>query len=68
VTAVTSACLTEARVSGYGVRHPLHLMCLQSGRLVRRSGQGCFTTKPARAGLRECRGGTRCLRRPSGEA
>jgi hypothetical protein len=68
VTAVTSACLTEARVSGYGVRHPLHLMRLQSGRLVRRSGQGCFTTKPARAGLRECRGGTRCLRRPSGEA
>jgi hypothetical protein len=56
VTAVTSACPTEARVSGYGVRHPLHLMCLRSGRLVRRSGQGCFTTKPARAGPRESRG------------
>jgi hypothetical protein len=51
VTAVTSAWPTEARVSGYGVRHPLHLMRLRSGRLVRRSGQGCFITKPARPGL-----------------
>jgi hypothetical protein len=68
VTAVTSACPTEARVSGYGVRHPLHLMRLRSGQLVRRSSQGCFTTKPARAGPRESRGGARCLRRPSGEA
>jgi hypothetical protein len=47
VTAVTSAWPTEARVSGYGVRHPPHLMRLRSGRLVRRYGQGCFTTKPA---------------------
>jgi hypothetical protein len=68
VTAVTSACPTEAHVSGYGVRHPLHLMHLRSGRLVRQSGQGCFTMKPARAELRESRGGARCLRRPSGEA
>jgi hypothetical protein len=36
VTAVTSAWPTEARVSGYGVRHPPHLMRLRSGRLVRR--------------------------------
>jgi hypothetical protein len=50
VTAVTSAWPTEARVSGYGVRHPPHLMRLRGGRLVRRYGQGCFTTKPARAG------------------
>jgi hypothetical protein len=50
VSAVTSAWPTEARVSGYGVRHPLHLMRLRSGRLVRRSGQDCFTTKPTRAG------------------
>jgi hypothetical protein len=46
VTAVTSAWPTEARVSGYVVRHPPHLMRLRSGRLVRRYGQGCFTTKP----------------------
>jgi hypothetical protein len=68
VTAVTLAYPTEARVSGYGVSRPLHRMRLRSGRLVRRSSQGCFTTKPARAGLRERRGGARCLRRPSGEA
>jgi hypothetical protein len=68
VTAVTSAWPTEARVSGYSVRHPPHLMRLQSGRLVRRYGQGCFTTKPARAGPRESRGGACRLRRPSGEA
>jgi hypothetical protein len=68
VTAVTSAWPTEARVSGYGVGRPLHWMRLRSGRLVRRSGQGCFTTKPARAGLRESWWGARCLRRPSGEA
>jgi hypothetical protein len=46
VTAVTSAWPTEARVSGYVVRHPPHLMRLRSGRLVRRYGQGCFTMKP----------------------
>jgi hypothetical protein len=68
VTAVTSAWPTEARVSGYVVRHPPHLMRLRSSRLVRRYGQGCFTTKPARAGPRESRGGARRLRRPSGEA
>jgi hypothetical protein len=56
VTAVTLAWLTEACVSGYGVRRPLHLMRLRSGRLVRRYGQGCFTTKPARAGPRESQG------------
>jgi hypothetical protein len=68
VTAVTSAWPTEARVSGYGVRHPPHLMRLRSGRLVRRYGQGCFTTKPARAEPRGSRGGACRLRRPSGEA
>jgi hypothetical protein len=68
VTVVTSAWPTEARVSGYGVRHPPHLMRLRSGRLVRRYGQGCFTTKPSRAGPRESRGGACRLRRPSGEA
>jgi hypothetical protein len=68
VTAVTSAWPTEARVSGYNVRHPLHLMRLRSGRLVWRYGQGCFTTKASRAGPREIRGGARCLRRASGEA
>jgi hypothetical protein len=68
VTVVTSAWPTEARVSGYGGRHPSHLMRLRSGRLVGRYGQGCFTTKPARAGPRESRGGARRLRRPSGEA
>jgi hypothetical protein len=68
VTAVTSAWPTGARVSGYGVRHPPHLMCLRGGRLVRRYGQGCFTTKPARAGPRKSRGGARRLRRLSGEA
>jgi hypothetical protein len=68
VTAVTSAWSTEARVSGYVVRHPLHLMRLRSGRLVRRYGQGCFTTKPARARPRESQGGACRLRRPSGEA
>jgi hypothetical protein len=68
VTAVTSAWLTEARVLGHGVRHPLHLMRLRSGRLVRRYGQGCFTTKLAQAGPRESRGGAYRLRRPSGEA
>jgi hypothetical protein len=67
VTAVTSAWPTEARVSGYGVRHPPHLMHLRSGRLVRRYGQGCFSTKPARARPRESRGGACRLRRPSGE-
>jgi hypothetical protein len=36
--------------------------------LARRSGQGCFTAKPARAGPRASRGCARCLRRPSGEA
>jgi hypothetical protein len=68
VTAVTSAWPTEAYVSGYVVRHPLHLMRLRSGRLVRRYGQGCFTTKPVQAGPRESRGGACRLRRPSGEA
>jgi hypothetical protein len=68
VTAVTSACPTEACVSGYGVRHPLHLMRLRSGRLVRWSGQGFFRMEPARARPWESRGGARCLRRPSGEA
>jgi hypothetical protein len=68
VAAITSSWPTEARVSGYGVRHPPHLMCLQSDRLVRRYGQGCFTMKPARAGPRESRGGACRLRRPSGEA
>jgi hypothetical protein len=67
VTVVTSAWLTEARVSGYGVRHPPHLMRLRSGLLVRRYGQGFFTTKPTRAGPRESRGGACRLRRPSGE-
>jgi hypothetical protein len=67
VIVVTLVCPPNARVSGYGVRHPLHLMRLRSDRLVRRSGQGCFTTKPARARPWECRGGTRCLKRPSGE-
>jgi hypothetical protein len=67
VTAVTSAWPTEARVSGYVVRHPPYLMRLRSGWLVRRYGQGCFTTKPARAGPRESRGGTCRLRRPLGE-
>jgi hypothetical protein len=43
VTAVTLACPTKARVLGYSVRHPLHLMRLRSGWLVRRSSQGCFT-------------------------
>jgi hypothetical protein len=43
-------------------------MRLRSGRLVRRSGQGCFTTKPARARSRESRGCACCLRRSSGEA
>jgi hypothetical protein len=33
-----------------------------------RSGQGCFSAKPARAGPRASRGCARCLRRPSGEA
>jgi hypothetical protein len=56
VTAVTSAWPTEARVLGYDVRHPLHLMRLRSGRLVRRYGQGCCTTKPARAGPQESEG------------
>jgi hypothetical protein len=68
VTAVTSAWPTEARVSGYDIRHHQHLMRLRGGRLVRRYGQGCFTTKPARAGPQESRGGARRLRRPSGEA
>jgi hypothetical protein len=68
VTAVTSAWPTEARVSGYGVRYPPHLMRLRGGQLVRLYGQGSFTTKPARAGPRESQGGARCLRRPSGEA
>jgi hypothetical protein len=68
VTAVTSAWPTEARVSGYDVRHPLHLMHLRSDRLVRRYGQGCFSTKSARAEPRESRGGACHLRRPSGEA
>jgi hypothetical protein len=36
--------------------------------LARRSGQGCFTAKPARAGPRASRRCARCLRRPSGEA
>jgi hypothetical protein len=68
VTAVTSAWLTEASVSGYGVRHPPYLMRVRSGRLVRRYGQGCFTMKPARAGPRESRGGACRLMRPSGKA
>jgi hypothetical protein len=68
VTAVTSAWPTEARVPGYNVRHPLHLMRLRSGRLVRWYGQGCFTTKPARAGPQESLGGACRLRRPWGEA
>jgi hypothetical protein len=67
VTAVTSAWPTEVRVSGYGVRHPPHLMRLRGGRLVRRYGQGCFMTKPARARPQEGRGGACRLRRPSGE-
>jgi hypothetical protein len=68
VTAITSTWSTEARVSGYGVRHPPHLMRLRSSRLVRRYGQGCFTTKPARARPQESRGGACRLRSPSGEA
>jgi hypothetical protein len=68
VAAVTSAWPTEARVSGYDVKHPPHLMRLRGGRLVRWYGQGFFTTKPSRAGPRECRGGACHLRRPSGEA
>jgi hypothetical protein len=68
VTAVTSAWPTEARVSGYVVRHPPYLMRFRSGRLVRRYGQGCFTTKHVRAGPRESRGDACRLRRPSGEA
>jgi hypothetical protein len=68
VTVVTSAWPTEACVSGYGVRHPSHLMRLRSGWLVRRYGQGCFTTKPTRARPQESRGGACRLRRPSGEA
>jgi hypothetical protein len=68
VTAVTSAWPTKARVSGYVVRHPSHLMRQRSGRLVRQYGQGCFTMKPARAGPRESRGGACRLRRASGEA
>jgi hypothetical protein len=68
VTTVTSAWPTDARVSGYGVRHPLHLMRLRSDRLVRWYGQGRFSTKPARAGPRLSRGGAYRLRRPSGEA
>jgi hypothetical protein len=43
-------------------------MLLRYGRLVRRSGQGCFTAKPARARPQASRRGARCLRRPSGEA
>jgi hypothetical protein len=43
-------------------------MLLRYGRLARRSGQGCFTVKPVRAGPRASRGCARCLRRPSGEA
>jgi hypothetical protein len=68
VTAVTLAWLTETHVSGYVVRHPSHLMRLRSGRLVRQYGQGCFTTKHARAGPREGWGGACRLNRPSGEA
>jgi hypothetical protein len=68
VTVVTSAWPTEARVLGYGVRHPPHLMRLRSSRLVRRYGQGCFSMKLARAGPRESRGDACHLRRPSGEA
>jgi hypothetical protein len=43
-------------------------MLLRSGRLARRSSQGCFSVKPARAGPRASRRCVRCLRRPSGEA
>jgi hypothetical protein len=43
-------------------------MLLRYSRLARRSGQGCFSAKPARAGPRASRGCARCLRRPSGEA
>jgi hypothetical protein len=43
-------------------------MLLRYSRLARRSGQGCFTAKPARAGPRASRRCARCLRRPSGEA
>jgi hypothetical protein len=68
VTAVTSALSTEERASGYGVRRSLHWMILRYGRLAGRSGQGCFTAKPARAGPQASRGCACCLRRPSGEA
>jgi hypothetical protein len=68
VTAVTSALPTEERLSGWGVRRSLHWMLLRYGRLARRSGQGCFTVKPVRAGPRASRGCARFLRRPSGEA
>jgi hypothetical protein len=43
-------------------------MLLRYGRLARRSGQGCFTAKSARAGPRASRMSACCLRRPSGEA
>jgi hypothetical protein len=43
-------------------------MRLRYGWLVMRFGQGCFTTKPARAGVRASRGCVRCLKRPSDEA
>jgi hypothetical protein len=68
VTAVTSALSTEERASGQGVRRSLHRLLLRYGRLAWRSGQGCFSVKPARAGPRASRRCARCLRRPSGEA
>jgi hypothetical protein len=37
-------------------------MRLRCGRLERRFGQGCFSTKPARVGPRACRGCAHCLR------
>jgi hypothetical protein len=43
-------------------------MLLRYGRLARRSGQGCFTVKPARAGPWASWRCACCLRRPSGEA
>jgi hypothetical protein len=43
-------------------------MLLRYGRLARRSGQGCFTAKPALVGPRSSQRCARCLRRPSGEA
>jgi hypothetical protein len=46
----------------------LHWMLLRYSRLAWRSGQGCFTAKPARAGPWTSRRCARCLRRPSGEA